>query len=169
MKAHQKISICVPVYNRLELTIRALESIKDQTTKPYEVIVIDDSTENSEPVEEFCKKNKYKYLKNKKKLGLMNNINKTITMAKGDIWCVLHNDDILSPTYIEECNRFINKYPKFNIWVTNGCAVNINDEVIGEYRLFNKDTIVKKKTGIKFLYKKGYYTLLSIIGSTIYR
>ena len=165
-----KLSICVPVYNRPNLTLRALTSVLHQTVKPFEVLVLNDcSTENMQEVEEFCQANGFTYQSNAKNLGLIENINKTILLAKGDFWCVLHNDDLLSPLYVEKCLDFLGKYPKFDIWATNGCAVNSTDKVIAEYRLFNQDTTIKKKEGFKILYKNGYYTLLSIIGSTIYR
>jgi len=165
-----KLSICVPVFNRPDLTIRALESVLHQTVKPFEVLVLNDcSIEDMQEVEGFCQANGFVYQSNAKNLGLIENINKTISLAKGGFWCVLHNDDMLSPLYVEKCLAFLEKYPNFDIWVTNGCAINSTDKVIAEFRLFTKDTTIKKKEGFKTLYKNGYYTLLSIIGSTIYR
>lgn len=165
-----KISICVPVYNRPDLTLRALKSVLYQTVKPFEVLVLNDcSTEDMRGVEEFCQANGFTYQSNIKNLGLIENINKTISLAQGDFWCVLHNDDLLSPFYVERCLDFLVKYPTFDIWATNGCAINSTDKVIAEFRLFNQDTTIKKREGFKILYRNGYYTLLSIIGSTIYR
>lgn len=170
MIQNNKISICVPVYNRPDLTIKALESILWQTIKPFEVVVLDDnSPEDMKKVEEYCQINGFIYQKNRNNLGLINNINETILNTKGDFWCVLHNDDMLSPFYVEECLRFLQEYPEFDIWATNGCAINSNNAVIAEFRLFNKDFTIKKKKGLESLYKNGYYSFLSIIGSTIYR
>lgn len=167
---NNRISICVPAYNRSDLTIRALSSVLQQTVKPFEVIVLNDcSTEDMKEVEEFCRVNGFVYQNNVKNLGLINNINETILHTRGDFWCVLHNDDILSPFYVEECLRFLHKYPEYDIWVTNGCAIDSNDDVFGEFRLFNKDFTIKKKKDFRLLYKNGYYALLSIIGSTVYR
>lgn len=165
-----KISICIPVYNRPDLTLKALKSVLQQTVKPFEVLVLNDcSTEDMGVVEEFCQANSFAYQNNIKNLGLIENINKTISLAQGDFWCVLHNDDLLSPLYVERCLDLLGKYPEFDIWVTNGCAINSTDRVVAEFRLFNQDTAIKKREGFKILYKNGYYTLLSIIGSTIYR
>lgn len=165
-----KVSICVPVYNRPNLTLRALKSISSQTVKPFEIIVLDDrSTDDMSDVEKYCKTNKFRYIKNLKNLGLMENINETIFYTKGDYWSILHNDDILSPFYVEECQKFLHHYPNYDIWATNGCAVNIDDKIIGEFRLFNKDFTIKKREGLKLLYKNGFNVFLSIIGSTIYK
>jgi len=165
-----RISVCVPVYNRPDLTLKTLKSISNQIVKPFEIIVLDDrSTDDMSEVEKYCKTNKFKYIKNSKNLGLIENINKTISYTKGDYWSILHNDDILSPYYVEECQKFLHKYPNYDIWATNGCAVDIEDKIIGEFRLFNKDYTIKKKEGFKLLYKNGFNVFLSILGSTIYK
>lgn len=165
-----RISICVPVYNRPALTLRSLKSISSQTIKPFEIIVLDDlSTDDMSEVQKYCKTNKFKYIKNLKNLGLIENINETISYSKGDYWSILHNDDILSPRYVEECQKFLSIYPNYDIWATNGCAVDLEDKIIGEFRLFNKDYTIKKKEGLKLLYENGSNVFLSIIGSTIYR
>lgn len=51
-------SIVIPLYNKSKFIIRALESIKSQTYKNYEVIIVNDgSTDNSkEVVENYLKK-----------------------------------------------------------------------------------------------------------------
>ncbi|MBI5122351.1 glycosyltransferase family 2 protein [Candidatus Roizmanbacteria bacterium] len=164
------ISICVPVYNRPALTLKSLKSISNQTIKPFEIIVLDDhSTEDMSEVEKYCKINKFTYIRNSKNLGLIKNINETISYTKGNYWCILHNDDILSPYYVEECQKFLHQYPNYDIWATNGCAIDSEDKIIGEFRLFNKDFTIKKRVGFKLLYKNGYNVFLSIIGSTIYK
>ncbi len=170
MQNANKLSICVPVYNRPDLTLRALKSVLYQTVRPFEVLVLNDcSTENMQEVEELCQASGFSYQSNVKNLGLIENINKTISLARGDFLCVLHNDDLLSPLYVEKCLNFLEKYPDFDIWTTNGCAINSVDKIIAEFRLFNRDTTIKKKEGLKTLYKNGFYAFLSIIGATIYR
>lgn len=40
-----KFSVIIPAYNRVNLLLRALNSVKKQTVSPYEVIVVDDCSE----------------------------------------------------------------------------------------------------------------------------
>lgn len=165
-----KLSICVPTYNRPDLTVRTLESVLRQTERPFEVLVLDNcSTEDMTKVKDFCVKNDFKYQRNEKNIGMMGNMNKTIELAKGEFWCPLHNDDLISPRYVETCVEFTKRYPSFDIWITNGCAVDEKDKVTAEFRIFNKDKTINKGGGLKMLYKNGFYTFLSIIGSTVYR
>ncbi len=170
MKRITKISLCIPVYNRPELTVTALKSAVDQTVKPFEIIIRDDgSTDDMSTVVYFCRENKLKYIRSKKNIGLIASTNELIKLSKGDFVCVLHNDDYLSPRYIEQCTKSINKYPKFDVYVSNGGGIDQNGKVIAEFRLFEKDTIINKIDGIRKLYKRGFHTTLSIIGSTFYR
>lgn len=53
-----KISVVIPVYNAERTIIRTLESIVNQSVKPYEVILINDcSTDNTKTVCENFRKN----------------------------------------------------------------------------------------------------------------
>ena len=49
-----KISVVVPTYNRLELLKRCLASILSQTFKDYEIIIVNDGSEDG--TEGFLKK-----------------------------------------------------------------------------------------------------------------
>ena len=67
------ISVVIPTYNRYRELIRALESVKNQTYKNLEVIIIDDNIDQklSKKIELLIK-NKYKnyiYIKNQENIG----------------------------------------------------------------------------------------------------
>ena len=163
------ISICIPSYNRPEFLKRTLTSIIGQTKKPYEVIVMDDaSSEDMSEVKKICKENCFRFINNDSNIGLMKNFNNVIMQATGDYLALVHNDDLLSRYYIEEIEKFIRKYSGYNVYTTNGIGINEKNEVIGEYRLFRGDTLIKKGQGIKKLWAKDYFCLLSVIGCTIY-
>lgn len=164
-----RISLCIPGYNRPNFLKKTLASIINQTRKPYEVIVMDDaSTDDMFNIEKTCRENGFQYIKNEKNVGLMKNFNNAISFATGNYLAIVHNDDLLSKFYIEEVERFICKYPHYNVYVTNGIGINKRNEAVGEYRLFRKDTVIKKKEGIKKLWAKDYFCILSVIGCTIY-
>jgi glycosyltransferase involved in cell wall biosynthesis len=88
------ISICIPAYKRIDYLQKLLDSILVQTFKNYEVIVTDDSPDES--VEKFIKnhgiQNIY-YYKNKVTLGTPENWNEAIRKANGTWIKLMHDDD----------------------------------------------------------------------------
>ena len=60
-----KVSICIPVYKQVECLHRALNSIRDQTFQDYEIIVTDDTPDDSikNMMENFNFGNRLKYFK----------------------------------------------------------------------------------------------------------
>ena len=42
-----KISVVIPTYNRISLVARAIDSVLKQSLSPYEIIVVDDGSDDS--------------------------------------------------------------------------------------------------------------------------
>lgn len=95
MQDRPLISICIPVYKRIDFLKRLLDSIVIQQFKDYEVVVADDSPSNE--VEAFLAsystKFKYAYYKNTVALGTPENWNAAVRMAKGQWIKLMHDDD----------------------------------------------------------------------------
>lgn len=165
-----KLSICIPSYNRPELLEKALTSVINQTIKPFEVVIVDDcSTEDMSKIKKLCKKVGFKYLVNKRNIGLMNNFNAVLKQATGDYVTLLHNDDFLSKYYVEKMTKVINKYPNYNIYATNGIAVTEDHKVVGEYRIFLKDKSIESRGDLVDLWKRDFPNFCSVIGCTVYK
>ena len=96
------ISVCVPTYNRANYIGRALRSLIDQSLdkKLYEVIVVDDgSNDNTNLVLKSFSKD-IKLLRNKKNIGLSKSLNKAILKSKGKYFLRLDSDDYINEEYI---------------------------------------------------------------------
>ena len=89
------ISICIPAFKRLDYLRRLLDSIKIQTYKNYEIIITDDSAD--ETVKKFVDNYKdvtcIKYYKNDHPLGTPENWNESIRKAAGKWIKLMHDDD----------------------------------------------------------------------------
>lgn len=104
-----KISICIPTYNRSDLLRKTLVSVIRQTTKPYEIIVVDNCSEDD--TEAVTKSfSGVIYYKNERNLGLAGNWNRCIKLAKGDFLTILHSDDLIAPNWHEEWIRVLKVY-----------------------------------------------------------
>ena len=88
------VSICIPAYKRPANLQRLLSSILAQTYHDYEIIITDDSPDDS--VKEVCLKfadTRVRYHKNSPALGTPANWNEGISQAKGQWIKLMHDDD----------------------------------------------------------------------------
>jgi glycosyltransferase involved in cell wall biosynthesis len=87
-------SICIPTYRQPELLINLLNTINSQTFRDFEVIVSDDSDDDSiEKITENKWSFDIKYFKNIKPLGSPENWNNAINKANGKWIKIMHHDD----------------------------------------------------------------------------
>lgn len=103
-----KVSICIPAFNQPEKILNCLESIKIQKYKDFEVIVTDDS--NNDSVQKICKQFlscfTLKYIKNEVTLAVPKNWNKAIRMSNGKYIKFLFHDDQFTDQY--SLGKFVN-------------------------------------------------------------
>ncbi len=89
------ISICIPAYKRIEYLQRLLQSITDQSHTDFEVVVTDDSPDES--VKDLCHQyqNQFPlfYYWNAQPLGTPENWNQAVSKAKGKWIKLMHDDD----------------------------------------------------------------------------
>ncbi|RYZ48718.1 MAG: glycosyltransferase family 2 protein [Sphingobacteriales bacterium] len=92
------ISVCIPAYCQPILLTRCLDSLVLQDIQPMEVIVTDDSPDDSvaKVVETFISKLPISYFRNPKPLGSPTNWNAALSYAKSELVLLLHHDDYLA-------------------------------------------------------------------------
>ena len=99
------VSIIIPTHNRADLICETLDSIKNQTYKSIEIVVVDDHSEDKtfEIVEEYIEHNpevKIKIFKNDGK-GACAARNKGIRESKGAYLQFFDDDDLMFENHIE--------------------------------------------------------------------
>lgn len=96
-----KVSIIITNYNYGQFVKNAIESARNQTVKPHEIIVVDDcSTDNSSEIyKEFDDITVLQQLSNN---GVVQARNWGISHSTGDFFILLDADDCIEPTYIEK-------------------------------------------------------------------
>lgn len=89
-----KVSICVPAYGNAAGISRLLASVKAQSFTDYEVILTDDSPDDSvKKAAESCEIAGLFYHKNERRLGATANWNAAVRRAKGEYIKIMHHDD----------------------------------------------------------------------------
>ncbi len=92
------VSICIPTYKQTEYLKKCLESLLAQDFKDYELIISDDTPDNS--IEQFLKSvlkdHSYSYTRNIPALGMPENWNSAIKKAEGKYIKIMHHDDFFT-------------------------------------------------------------------------
>jgi len=123
------VSVIIPTFNRLSLISRAIDSVLSQTTKPFEIIVVDDGS--SDNTSTFIKNN-YKSVKliKQKNLGVSKARNVGIKNSSGDWIALLDSDDEWKKNKLEVQIKSLSEYDYYSvchtneIWIRNGIRVN---------------------------------------------
>lgn len=109
-----RISIVIPVHNGVSYLVDAIRSALAQEFPADEIILVDDaSTDESASVvhsAEFAGKLKYFY--NKQPTGFVDAWNRAVGLASGDFVTILHQDDLLHPSYLQSIHAALARFPE---------------------------------------------------------
>lgn len=100
---NRKISICIPVWNRYDMPIKAVEQVL-YDDRVSEVVFIDDASTNGDGIrlQEYYKNiEKVRFFTNAQNLDCYRNKHESVARATGE-WCILFDsDNILTTNYID--------------------------------------------------------------------
>ena len=118
------ISLVMTTYNGEKYLEEQLDSIRDQTRKPDEVLIFDDcSTDNTaELVRKYIERNKianWVFTVNEKNKGYSRNFTDGIKTAVGDIVFLADQDDIWYIDKIEKMCAVMDKNPQIELLASN--------------------------------------------------
>jgi glycosyltransferase involved in cell wall biosynthesis len=115
------VSVVIPTYNRANLIGETIQSVLDQTYNQWELIVVDDGSEdNTDRVIARYKDDRirYTYIAHTGKLGFVRNCG--IRQAKGDFIAFLDSDDLWRPDKLYTQLLLSERYPKAAFFFSNG-------------------------------------------------
>lgn len=130
------VTIAIPTYKSTFLK-ESIQSALNQTYRNLEVIVVDDcSPESIESIVRAIKDNRISYYRNEKNLGGEdpgNNWNKCLSLSKGEYFCLLCDDDMYEPTFVEEMLKLAEKYPHTSVFRSRVKVVDTSSNIIDMY------------------------------------
>lgn len=163
-----KVSICIPAYKQTDYLRKSLESILIQKYYNFEVIITDDSPDDSvkKLIEEFDFKGKLKYYKNEHCLGTPENWNKSINLASGEYIKILHHDDWFKDENSLSCFvEMLDNNPNTDFAFSASEAMSEDMLFVYLHKINNKD-INRLKKDSSILY---FGNLIGAPSATIYR
>lgn len=146
------ISIIIPLYNREKYILETLTSIKEQTYRNFEIILINDgSTDDSAKIAElFLRKNNLS--------GLLHTIKNSgpdyardigVDKSSGDLIALLDSDDLWRPNYLEMAILAFSKattnnmvfFTDFNLMYDDGRKSTLKSDDLIHFNTINKNSI----------------------------
>ncbi|MBQ3142073.1 MAG: glycosyltransferase family 2 protein [Bacilli bacterium] len=104
----KKYTFLVPTWNRKDSIEKCLDSIFSQTIKDFEVIVLDDKSEdNTLEILEEKYKGKIKIIKHKKNMGISVSRNDLIKEVKTKYFTFVDSDDYIEDVLLEKCDKYL--------------------------------------------------------------
>jgi glycosyltransferase involved in cell wall biosynthesis len=90
-----KVSVCIPAYKQVAYLQRLLDSLLIQTFDGFEVVITDDSPDNSveQCVQQYLHRLPIRYYRNQPARGMPGNWNTVLDLAKGEYIKIMHDDD----------------------------------------------------------------------------
>lgn len=158
-----KFSIIIPVYNVEKYLEKCLDSIKNQTYKDYEVIIVNDGTKDNSM--DIAKKYDFKII-NQKNQGLSAARNTGVKNATGDYLLFVDSDDYLEKDLLKELNKSLKNNPdlvRFQIKeiYEDGKEINYPEEEFQNKSGVEAFSIISKYHFVEnawaYLYKKTFY------------
>src|SRR5580704_8434369 len=98
------VSMIVVCYNQSRFVVETLESVKAQTYKPTQLVIIDDCSldDSVTVIENWLRKNRIDctFVRHKKNQGICKTVNEALSLARGKYLSPIASDDIWLPDKI---------------------------------------------------------------------
>lgn len=129
-----RCTVAVPVYNRRELTLRAVRSALDQDLDEVEVLAVDDcSTDGVGEALREVRDPRFRLVRNPANLGLFGNFNRCLDLASGEFVRLLCCDDRLAPGCLKIEAALLAAHPSAVVLSTRGRLVAPDGRNVGVF------------------------------------
>ena len=106
------VSILVPSFNGEAHLREALDSLLVQTYPRIEIILLDDASTDATPAIAAEYAGRITYVRQPANMGIYDNVNVGIALAKGELIATYHADDIYLPTIVEAQVAYLREHPE---------------------------------------------------------
>jgi glycosyltransferase involved in cell wall biosynthesis len=141
--ADPKVSIILPTYNRAKYIIETIESVRNQTYQNWELLVIDDvSQDNTGDLVKQINDERVQLFRTERRLGVTGTRNEGVRKANSDLIAFIDSDDLWDTTKLEKQVDALQQYPTAGYSVTGGFNFRNQLEPV--------DYFYKQRNGIRY-------------------
>ena len=109
------VSIIIPVYNKLDFTLRCLKSIQDNPSKASaEIIVLDDASQDDTP-KVLPTISGVRYIRNRENLGFLRSCNRAAAESRGEYLVFLNNDTQVQKDWVDNMLAVFERYERVGV------------------------------------------------------
>ncbi len=129
-----QVSILLPVFNAEKYLEKTLRSLLGQSFGSFEIVAMDDgSTDGSAEILRRLSDPRIRIEKNPGNLGLIETLNRGISLCRGEFIARMDADDIALPTRIEKQYRYMQQHPQCILVGTGRSAIDESDQPIDSF------------------------------------
>ena len=131
-----RVSIGVPVYNGEKFLRPTLDSLVSQTYRDIEIIISDNASTDGTALicEEYAARDsRVRYYRNDRNIGPAPNYNRTLDLARGDVFKLAGADDLLAPTFVQRCLRLLDEHSDTVVAYSLSKRIDESGNVFGEW------------------------------------
>ena len=157
-----RVSVIIPTYNCARYLGRAIDSVRAQTYKDYEILLVDDgSTDDTKDVAmQYGREVTYLYQQNR---GVSAARNHAISKASGELLAYLDADDMWYPEKLERQVAFLDAHQECGMLHSEISVINEQDEIL--HVRFNQETkrLVPQGYCIQALLRRSHIQTLTVV------
>lgn len=144
------VSVAIPTRNRARLLRESLSTILAQTYEPLEILISDNAS--TDDTEALCASvaasdSRVRYVRHAGDIGIHGNHNFCIEHTRGEFVGFCHDDDLYSPTMVEENAAFLMREPTVGVVCPDWTLVDENGTRLGE-RVFEGSPVT---SGLEYI------------------
>jgi glycosyltransferase involved in cell wall biosynthesis len=131
------VSVVLPVFNQNNQFLReSIDSILAQTFSDFELIIIDDGSDDTECREMIAsyaeRDRRIRLIRNDVNLGIIRSLNKGLRISKGTFIARMDSDDISLPARLQKQMDFLNRHPNCDLVGTQATVIDECGKTIGK-------------------------------------
>ena len=163
-KSNPLVSIIIPVFNRADLFLHALESAISQTYRNIEILVVDDGSDLDIKtlIKVHFDNNKIKFYKQENS-GVAVARNRGMIESNGAYLVFLDSDDILEPKMVERLIKTIHNSNEYDMACGSWKMIDQNEDAISGYSVPSYLQNETDKDFTKALLIKGLFPIHAVL------